>query len=58
MNEIISKTKHGLLIKENNIDLYIDEINNYLNFSINEFNKFLYEGMIKAEEIALKNVGR
>tara|TARA_B000000532_G_scaffold225127_1_gene202423 strand:+ start:1 stop:1095 length:1095 start_codon:yes stop_codon:yes gene_type:complete len=31
MNEIISKTKHGLLIKENNIDLYIDEINNYLN---------------------------
>jgi len=34
------------------------EINNYLNFSIQEFNKFLYEGMIKAEEIALKNVGR
>ena len=34
------------------------EMNNYLNFSINEFNKFLYEGMIKAEEIALKNVGR
>ena len=34
------------------------EINNYLNFSINEFNKFLYEGMIKAEEIALKNVRR
>ena len=34
------------------------EINNYLNFSIKEFNKFLYEGMIKAEEIALKNVGR
>ena len=31
MNEIISKTKFGLLIKENNIDLYIDEINNYLN---------------------------
>ena len=34
------------------------EMNNYLNFSIKEFNKFLYEGMIKAEEIALKNVGR
>ena len=34
------------------------EMNNYLNFSINEFNKYLYEGMIKAEEIALKNVGR
>ena len=34
------------------------KMNNYLNFSINEFNKYLYEGMIKAEEIALKNVGR
>jgi len=34
------------------------EINNHLNFSIKEFNKFLHEGMIKAEEIALKNVGR
>ena len=34
------------------------EMNNYLNFSIKKFNKFLYEGMIKAEEIALKNVGR
>ena len=34
------------------------EMNNYLNFSINEFNKFLYERMIKSEEIALKNVGR
>ena len=34
------------------------EINNYLNFTIKEFNNFLYEGMIKAEEIALKNVGR
>ena len=31
MNEIISKTKYGLLIKENNIDLYIDGINNYVN---------------------------
>ena len=34
------------------------KINNYLNFSIKEFNKRLYGGMIKEEEIALKNVGR
>ena len=34
------------------------KINNYLNFSIKEFNKVLYEGMIKEEEIALKNIGR
>jgi 1-acyl-sn-glycerol-3-phosphate acyltransferase len=33
-------------------------INDYLNFNIKEFNKFLNEKMIKAEEIALKNVGR
>jgi 1-acyl-sn-glycerol-3-phosphate acyltransferase len=30
----------------------------YLNFTIKEFNNFLYEEMIKEEEIALKNVGR
>ena len=34
------------------------EMNNYLNCSINEFNKFLSEKMIKEEENALKNVGR
>ena len=34
------------------------EMNDYLNFSINEFNKFLNEKMIHEEEIALKNVGR
>ena len=33
-------------------------INDYLEFDIKEFNKFLYEKMIKAEKIALKNVGR
>ena len=33
-------------------------INDYLNSSINEFNKFLYEKMIQEEEKALKNVGR
>ena len=33
-------------------------INDYLNFTINEFNQFLYEKMIKEEELALKNVGR
>ena len=33
-------------------------INDYLNLNILEFNKFLYEKMIKEEEIALKNVGR
>ena len=33
-------------------------INDYLNFSINEFNKFLNEKMIKEEERALKNVSR
>ena len=33
-------------------------MNDYLNFTINEFNKFLNEKMIKEEEIALKNVGR
>jgi len=33
-------------------------INNYLKISINEFNGFLNEQMIKQEEIALKNVGR
>ena len=33
-------------------------INDYLNISIKEFNKLLHEKMIKAEEIALKNVGR
>ena len=33
-------------------------INDYLNSTINEFNKFLYEKMIQEEEKALKNVGR
>ena len=33
-------------------------IENYTNININEFNKFLYEKMIKEEEKALKNVGR
>ena len=33
-------------------------INNYSNFTIKDFNKFLNEKMIKEEEIALKNVGR
>ena len=33
-------------------------MNDYLNFSIKEFNDFLHAKMIKAEEIALKNVGR
>jgi len=33
-------------------------INDYLNFTIKEFNKFLNEKMTKEEEIALKNVGR
>jgi len=33
-------------------------MNDYLNFSIKEFNDFLHVRMIKAEEIALKNVGR
>ena len=29
-----------------------------LNYTIKEFNEYLYEKMIKAEKIALKNVGR
>ena len=33
-------------------------MNDYLNFTIKEFNKFLNEKMRKEEEIALKNVGR
>ena len=33
-------------------------MNDYLNLTIKEFNKFLSEKMIKEEEIALKNVGR
>ena len=33
-------------------------IEDYINMNINEFNKFLYEKMIKEEEKALKNVGR
>ena len=33
-------------------------MNDYLNFSIKEFNKFLIDKMIKEEERALKNVGR
>ena len=33
-------------------------MNDYLNLNILEFNKFLYEKMIKEEEKALKNVGR
>jgi 1-acyl-sn-glycerol-3-phosphate acyltransferase len=33
-------------------------INDCLNLSINEFNQFLNEKMMKEEEIALKNVGR
>ena len=33
-------------------------INDYLDLSINEFNKFLNEKMIKEEKLALKNVGR
>ena len=34
------------------------EMNDYLKFTIKEFNKFLNEKMIHEEEIALKNVGR
>ena len=33
-------------------------MNDYLNFSIKEFNRFLNEKMIEEEEIALKYVGR
>ena len=33
-------------------------INDYLNFTIKEFNKLLSQKMIKEEKIALKNVGR
>ena len=33
-------------------------MNDYLNFTIKEFNRFLSEKMIKQEKIALKNVGR
>ena len=33
-------------------------INDYSNFTIEEFNKFLYEKMIHEEQKALKNVGR
>jgi len=33
-------------------------MDDYLNLSIQEFNEFLNEKMIKAEKIALKNVGR
>ena len=33
-------------------------IEDYINMNINEFNKFLYEKMIKEEEKALKDVGR
>ena len=33
-------------------------INDYLNFSITEFNEFLNERIIKEEKTALKNVGR
>ena len=33
-------------------------MNDYLNLDIKEFNKFLYEKMIKEEQIALKNAGR
>ena len=34
------------------------DMNNYLNFSIEEFNRFLNEKMINEEKEALKNVGR
>ena len=33
-------------------------MNDYLNLTIREFNEFLNEKMIKAEKVALKNVGR
>ena len=33
-------------------------MNDYLNFTIKEFNKYLNQKMIKEEKIALKNVGR
>ena len=33
-------------------------MNDYLNLTIKEFNEFLSEKMIKAEKLALKNVGR
>ena len=33
-------------------------MSDYLNLNIKQFNKFLYEEMIKEESIALKNVGR
>ena len=33
-------------------------VNEYLKFTIKEFNRLLYEKMIKAEKLAKKNVGR
>jgi hypothetical protein len=33
-------------------------MDDYLNFTIKEFNEFLNEKMLIAEKIALKNVGR
>ena len=33
-------------------------MNDYLNFTIDEFNNYLNKKMIHEEEIALKNVGR
>ena len=33
-------------------------VNDYLKFSIDEFNKLLYEKITHAEKIALKNIGR
>ena len=34
------------------------EMNNYLNLNVKEFNQFLYERMLREEEIALNNIGR
>ena len=34
------------------------EMNNYLNLTVKEFNQFLYERMLREEEIALNNISR
>ena len=34
------------------------EMNNYLNLTVKEFNQFLYERMLREEEIASNNLGR
>ena len=54
--KVLSTTNKKLSIS--NVEYYLKQGDDSIDLSIKEFNEILNEKMIKAEKIALKNVGR